>query len=102
MTGARASAEREQAARAFNFGPAPEDARTVLEIVQRLDGILDGALGYEVDGSAHPPEASRLDRSTAAERRLDWRPRWDLGEALARVAAWHEAHRRGEDMRHMS
>ncbi len=91
--------ERDEAARAFNFGPSPEDARTVLEIVRRLGG----ALGYELDGAEHPPEASRLELdSTAAERQLGWRPRWDLDEALARVATWHEAHRRGEDMRRTS
>jgi len=92
--------ERERAARAFNFGPAPEDARSVLEIVRLLDGLLQGALGYELNGAGHPPEAARLELdSTAAERQLGWRPRWDLGEALARVAVWHEAHRRGQDMR---
>ncbi len=95
--------DADDAARAFNFGPRPRDARTVLEIVQRLDGQLDGALSYELDGAAHPPEASRLELdSTAAEHRLGWRPRWDLDEALARVASWHEAHRRGEDMRRTS
>jgi len=98
------------AARAFNFGPRPEDARTVLEIVQRLDGLLadrrtrlGGGPGYELDDAAHPPEASRLELdSTAAENQLGWRPGWDLDEALVRVAAWHEAHRRGEDMRRTS
>jgi CDP-glucose 4,6-dehydratase len=98
------------AARAFNFGPRPEDARTVLEIVQRLDGLLadrrarlGGRPGYELDDAAHPPEASRLELdSTAAEHELGWRPGWDLDEALVRVAAWHEAHRRGEDMRRTS
>jgi CDP-glucose 4,6-dehydratase len=96
-------ADAPAAARAFNFGPRHEDARTVLEIVQRLDGLLDGALGYELDGGAHPPEASRLELdSTAAQRRLGWRPGWGLDEALAQVAAWHEAHRRGEDMRRTS
>ena len=95
--------DADDAARAFNFGPRPRDARTVLEIVQCLDGLLDGALSYELDGAAHPPEASRLELdSTAAEHRLGWRPRWDLDEALTRVAGWHEAHRRGEDMRHTS
>lgn len=98
------------AARAFNFGPRAEDARTVLEIVQRLYGLLadrrarlGGGPGYELDDAAHPPEASRLELdSTAAERQLSWRPGWDLDEALVRVAAWHEAHRRGEDMRRTS
>jgi CDP-glucose 4,6-dehydratase len=95
--------ERDEAARAFNFGPKPEDARMVLEIVQLLDGQMEGGLGYEVDTAEHPPEAARLELdSTAAERQLGWRPRWDLGETLVRVAAWHEAHRRGEDMRDTS
>jgi CDP-glucose 4,6-dehydratase len=95
--------DAEEAARAFNFGPRPEDARTVLEIVRRLDGLLDGALGYELDEAPHPPEASWLELdSTAATRQLGWRPGWGLDEALARVAGWHEAHRRGEDMRSTS
>jgi CDP-glucose 4,6-dehydratase len=103
-----------RAARAFNFGPRPQDARTVLELVRRLDRLLAGrgrsrpegrpiaetTLGYELDGATNPPEASRLELdSTAAERRLGWRPRWDLDEALVRVADWHEAYRRGEEIR---
>ena len=92
--------DADEAARAFNFGPRPRDALTVLEIVSRLDGVLESALGYELDGLVNPPEAARLQLdSTAAERLLGWRPRWNLDEALARVAAWHESHRRGEDMR---
>ena len=107
--------DADECARAFNFGPRPEDARTVAEVVRRLGGLLadrrsrlddrsiGGALGYELDGAVNPPEAARLELdSTAAERELGWRPRWDLDEALARVAAWHEAHRRGEDMRRTS
>ncbi len=90
----------DSAARAFNFGPRARDALTVSEIVSRLDSMFEGALGYELDGSVNPPEAARLELdSTAAERLLGWRPRWDLDEALARVAVWHESHRRGEDMR---
>ncbi|HEV3320361.1 MAG TPA: CDP-glucose 4,6-dehydratase [Solirubrobacteraceae bacterium] len=92
-----------ECARAFNFGPRPEDARTVLEIVRRLNGLLAGGLGHELDGAVNPPEAARLELdSTAAEHKLGWRPRWDLDEALARVAAWHEAYRRGADMRRTS
>jgi CDP-glucose 4,6-dehydratase len=92
-----------QAARPFNFGPRPQEARPVLEIVQCLGGLLEEALGYELDDADNPPEASHLELdSTAAERRLGWRPSWDLDETLARVAHWHEAHRRGEDMRAIS
>jgi len=92
--------DRDNAARAFNFGPRSRDALTVSEIVSRLDSLFEGAFGYELDGAVNPPEAARLELdSTAAERLLGWRPRWDLDEALVRVAVWHESHRRGEDMR---
>jgi CDP-glucose 4,6-dehydratase len=115
----------EVVARAFNFGPRPQDARTVREVVVRLAESLaserasgspggdpvsgagasgsGGALSYELDEAANPPEAARLELdSTAAESVLGWRPRWDLEEALARVAAWHEGYRRGRDMRALS
>jgi len=90
-------------ARAFNFGPHPRDARPVREIVRRLHGLLDEPLPDEPDRGTNPPEAMRLELdSGASERELRWRPRWDLEEALARVAAWHAAHDRGEDMRGVS
>lgn len=90
-------------ARAFNFGPYPRDARPVREIVGRLNELLDQTLPAEPDRAANPPEAMRLELdSGAAERELRWRPRWDIEEGLARVAAWHAAHDRGEDMRGVS
>lgn len=136
-SGAFAGREAEGVARAFNFGPRPQDARTVREVVVRLaellacersggsfgaGGLAGGdsvsgagasagtgtsangeALSYELDDTANPPEAARLELdSTAAESVLGWRPRWNLGEALARVAAWHEAYRNGQDIRALS
>jgi CDP-glucose 4,6-dehydratase len=90
----------ERFARAFNFGPALEDARTVRDIVERLDELMQGGLGYELDDAENPPEASRLELdSSEAEGRLGWRPRWSLQEGLKRVVDWHEAHRRGGDVR---
>jgi CDP-glucose 4,6-dehydratase len=92
-----------QVAGAFNFGPRPEDARTVREIVERLDDLLAGGLAWELDTGQNPPEAGRLELdSTAAERAFDWRPGWDLDEALARVVRWHEAYRHGDDPRGVS
>ncbi|HUA88445.1 MAG TPA: GDP-mannose 4,6-dehydratase [Steroidobacteraceae bacterium] len=90
-------------ARAFNFGPRAQDAWPVRELVRRLHDLLDEPLPDEHDYAANPPEAMRLELdSGAAERELGWRPRWDLDEALARVAAWQEAYARGEDMRGVS
>jgi CDP-glucose 4,6-dehydratase len=90
-------------ARAWNFGPRAADARTVGWIVERLGALWEGALSWELDGGVNPPEAGRLELdSSAAEAALGWRPGWSLEEGLERVVAWHEAHRRGEDMRRTS
>jgi CDP-glucose 4,6-dehydratase len=91
------------AARAWNFGPREGDARTVRWILERLEELWGGALQWELDGSENPPEAGHLALDSGkAERDLSWLPAWDLPQALERIVAWHEAERRGEDMREMS
>jgi CDP-glucose 4,6-dehydratase len=93
----------EEAARAWNFGPRAADARTVGWVVERLGALWEGALSWELDEEASPPEAGYLALdSSAAERGLGWRSGWNLEEALERVVEWHERHRRGEDMRSTS
>ena len=91
------------AAEAWNFGPREGDARTVRWIVERLEMLWGGAFEWELDGGENPPEAGRLALDSGkAERRLGWRAEWDLAEALERIVEWHEAERRGEDMRRVS
>ncbi len=90
-------------ARAWNFGPRAADARTVGWIVERLGALWNGALRWEIDATPNPPEAARLELdSSAAETELGWQPVWRLEDGLERVVAWHEAHRRNEDMRRIS
>lgn len=90
-------------ARAWNFGPRVTDARTVGWIVERLGALWTGALRWELDEAPHPPEAAHLELdSSAAETELGWHPGWNLEDGLERVVAWHEAHRRGEDMQRTS
>jgi CDP-glucose 4,6-dehydratase len=91
-------------ARAWNFGPAPRDARPVSWIVQRLAALWDGALSWEPDAASHRPlEASHLALdSSAAQRDLEWRPAWDLEQALERLVEWHRAHLGGADVRDVS
>ena len=92
-----------RAAQAWNFGPREDDARTVRWIVERLEALWQGAFAWEPDSGENPPEAGHLALdSGAAERSLGWRPEWDLAQALERIVAWHEAERRGEDMRGVS
>jgi CDP-glucose 4,6-dehydratase len=92
-----------EAAQAWNFGPREGDAHTVRWIVERLESLWEGAFAWELDGSENPPEAGHLALdSSKAEQHLDWRAEWDLGQALERIVEWHEAQRRGEDMRKVS
>jgi CDP-glucose 4,6-dehydratase len=87
-------------ARPFNFGPREQDARTVREVVELLDGLLDGGLGHELDEAVHPPEAAQLELDSGeAERALGWRSQWDLEEGLKRVVEWDEIRRHGGDVR---
>jgi CDP-glucose 4,6-dehydratase len=100
LGGSSSAAQAMQAAEAWNFGPREGDARTVGWIVERLAELWGSALRWELDGAENPPEAGYLALDSGkAERELGWRAEWDLGEALERIVQWHEAERRGEDMR---
>ncbi|HTR89652.1 MAG TPA: CDP-glucose 4,6-dehydratase [Solirubrobacteraceae bacterium] len=91
------------AARAWNFGPPAEDCRTVIDVVRPLCELLDGDTGWALDAGENPPEVARLELdSSAAQARLGWRARWDLDEALRRVAEWHRRQRAGIDARETS
>jgi CDP-glucose 4,6-dehydratase len=91
------------AARPWNFGPPPGDARTVSWIVERLAELWAGALTWGLDERPNPPEAAHLALdSSHAERELGWRAPWDLDDALALVVEWHRAHLRGQHMRAVS
>jgi CDP-glucose 4,6-dehydratase len=93
----------EGAARAWNFGPAAADERTVGELVARLGEMWEGELRWELDERENPPEAAHLALdSSQAERELGWRPAWDLDQALTRLVEWHRAHMRGQEMRAVS
>ncbi len=85
-------------AEGWNFGPGESGDRPVGWLADRLCALVPGA-AWEHRPGDHPHEARllRLD-SGQARRRLGWRPRWSLEEALARTVEWHLAWRRGADM----
>jgi CDP-glucose 4,6-dehydratase len=92
-----------EADRAWNFGPREQDVRPVQWIVERLATLWDGALSWEIDERANPPEAGHLALdSSDAERLLGWRPALDLEAALGRVVDWHRAQQGGQDMRRVT
>jgi len=93
----------EQAARAWNFGPAAGEEQPVSAVLERLAKLWEGELSWELDAAANPPEASHLALdSSAAERELAWSPACGLEQALELVVDWHRAHRAGRDVREVS
>jgi CDP-glucose 4,6-dehydratase len=98
----RAFADR-ACARAFNFGPAGDDARPVGWVVERLAARFGDAVRVEADAGPHPHEAHHLRvDSSLARSALGWRPGWDLETALDRTADWYRAHAAGADARALS
>lgn len=87
---------------AWNFGPDDSDSHTVGWIADHLCRLIPGT-HWNRDRDGHPHEAGQLAvDSTKARRRLGWRPRWRLDEALERTVAWHARWRDGADMTALS
>jgi CDP-glucose 4,6-dehydratase len=83
---------------AFNFGPAPEDARPVSWIADRFAELWGDGAGWTLDGSNHPHEAHYLYLDTAkAGTQLGYRPRWNLAKALVSIVDWYKAFAAGAD-----
>jgi CDP-glucose 4,6-dehydratase len=94
---------QEGADSAFNFGPAPDDARPVSWIADRLAQLWGGCAGWTLDGADNPHEAHHLYLDTAkAQAQLGYQPRWNLDDALASIVAWYKAFAAGEDVAALS
>jgi CDP-glucose 4,6-dehydratase len=86
----------------WNFGPEAADARPVRWIVERL-AEANPNMTWRCDEASQPHEVGYLQLdSSKAQARLHWRPRWRLATALSKTMVWHQAWRRGEDMRALS
>jgi CDP-glucose 4,6-dehydratase len=87
-------------ARAWNFGPADEDARPVSWVVRQIGELWPGGVAYALDDASNPPETRylKLDSSRARDR-LGWRPMVGLEMALESTVTWYRQLRDGADMR---
>ncbi|GAA0306523.1 CDP-glucose 4,6-dehydratase [Sphingomonas oligophenolica] len=84
---------------AFNFGPADDDARQVVEVAEAM--IAAFGQGHILIDSPpdQPHEANllRLDCSKAVAQ-LCWHPRWNFADAAMNTASWYAQHAKGEDV----
>jgi CDP-glucose 4,6-dehydratase len=78
---------------AWNFGPDPESAVSVEQLVSMVCQAWGGAAGFE---TATPAQALseagilRLD-CTKARSQLGWRPVYDVGEAVRQTVTWYRS-----------
>lgn len=83
----------------WNFGPSPEDCRSVGELAQMLATAWGVGATVEVRPADEIFEEKLLALdSSMAEARLGWRSRWPLAEAVENTAEWYRAFYRGADM----
>ena len=86
-------------AEAWNFGPNDSDAKPVEWIVAKMCELWSNDAFYEVDDGEHPHEAHYLKlECSKAHMRLDWRPRWDLTQALTAILEWVRTYSAGGDV----
>lgn len=77
---------------AWNFGPLDEGARNVRWITEKLMALWGEDIDWSCDAVTGPHEANvlKLDISKSVQH-LQWQPRWQLDQALAKTVEWHRA-----------
>ncbi|OAD13177.1 CDP-glucose 4,6-dehydratase [Achromobacter insolitus] len=97
---AQALWERPELAGAYNFGPPPQEAATVRDVVELARsayGSGDVAYGTASQG---PHEAGLLALDTSRTRSvLGVRPRWSLERSVTDTMSWYRAHHENHDAR---
>lgn len=82
---------------AYNFGPQPEDARNVREVIELVLKRWDGRW-RDASDDASPHEARLLSLTIdKAKAELDWTPRWTLDESITMTVDWYREVMAGGD-----
>lgn len=76
----------------WNFGPDPDNIRTVGELVEQLLAEWGSGGASERAEADAPKEAFALSLNIdKARERLGWRPVWDFERTVAETASWYKA-----------
>lgn len=82
----------------WNFGPGPQDTRTVAYVVETFLRLSQSELRPTIQPHAYKEaQILKLD-SAKANTQLGWVPRWSIDQALQATAQWYSAHVEGQDM----
>ncbi len=85
-------------AEGWNFGPEPQDTRTVAYVVETFLRFSQSDLHPTIQPHAYKEaQILKLD-SAKANTQLGWTPRWSIDQALEQTADWYRAHTEGQDM----
>ena len=87
----------------WNFGPNDDDCKSVGEVMDLLVEMWPSNTSWELDQDAQPHEAQllKLDISKA-KASLDWRPRWNIENALEKIIDWHHLWLSGGNMKNIT
>jgi len=82
----------------WNFGPGPQDTRTVAYMVKTFLSLSHSDLHPTIHPHAFKEaQILKLD-SSKANSQLGWMPRWSIDQALEQTANWYRAHLEGQNM----
>ena len=87
---------------AWNFGPDPEEIKSVGEVAATVCEILGVKLELPTAiQNKHEAQHLRLD-SSKAKQFLSWHPRWNLQQTIAETMSWYQHWFKGDDMLNVS
>ena len=88
------------AAAAWNFGPDPENVKTVGALAEKACDIWgSGSVRIECDQSAMHEANLLMLNSDKAKTELGWRPQWDFDTSVTKTVEWYKRVHDGEDAR---
>lgn len=92
------------AACAWNFGPNPDDERTVKAVADEAARRWGGNAAVEIINGVDAPHEAGLLRLNSAQAcaQLGWKSRWSVLDAIEHTVAWHHAWRAGRDINRFS
>jgi CDP-glucose 4,6-dehydratase len=86
-------------AEAWNFGPDNADAKPVAWIADEVIKLWGGKNRWELADGFNAHEATYLKLDCAkAHAKLNWRPKWNIQQALKETVAWYHAYQQGQNM----